>query len=58
LGAAQGYYPNAWLMVKLEFLAVAKKVFKGTGVNVTADGRHHLGAALGYHSFNEHYMND
>jgi len=61
LGAAYGYYPNAsktWLIVKPEFLGAANKVFRGTGVNVTADGRRHLGAALGCRSFTEQYMKE
>jgi len=56
-----GYYPNAsktWLIVKSEFLAMANKVFKGTGVNLTTDGRRHLGAALGCCSFTEQYMKE
>jgi len=61
LGAAYGYYPNAlktWLIAKPEFLATATKVFKGTGINVTADGKRHLGAALGFHTFTEQYMKE
>jgi len=49
---------KAWLIVKLEFLAMANKVFKGTGVNVTIDGRCHLGAVLGCRSFTEQYMKE
>ena len=58
LGAAYVYYPNASktsLIVKPEFLGAANKVFGGTGVNVTADGRRHLGAALGCRSFTGQY---
>ena len=53
LGEAYGYYPNAF---KSEFLTMANKVFKGTGVNVTTDRRHHLGTALGCCSFTEQCM--
>ena len=44
--------------VKPEFLPIAQKVFNGTGVNATVDGRCHLGAALESCSFTEQYMKE
>ena len=58
-GPALGYYPNAkkcWLVVKPEKLKQANDVFAGTGINITAEGRKHLGAALGQRSYLEKYV--
>ena len=33
-----------------------KEMFAGTGVNITTEGRKHLGAALGSRSYLEHYV--
>ena len=59
IGPDYGYYPNAlktWLIVKEEHLENAKKVFQGTGISITAEGRRHLGAAIGTQSFVESYV--
>ena len=56
-----GYYPNAaktWLIVKSPFLSGAQRIFDGTGVQVTVEGKHHLGAALGSHSFTDRYVSE
>ena len=56
-----GYYPNAaktWLIVKPAFFPDAQQVFKGTGVQVTTEGKHHLGAALGSRLFAEQYVSE
>ena len=45
-GPKLGYYPEpskSWLIVKLEHLDEAKKIFSGTGLNITVDGRKHRG---------------
>jgi len=58
-GPALGYYPNAkkcWLVVKPEKLKEANDVFSGTGINITTEGRKHLGAALGQRSYLEEYV--
>ena len=58
-GPALGYYPNAkkcWLVVKSEKLKEANDVFAETGINITAEGRKHLGAALGQRSYLEEYV--
>ena len=61
LGPAFGYFPNAkktWLVVKEQYLELARTLFADTCVNVTADGRPHLGAAIGSPSFVEQYVSD
>ena len=58
-GPALGYYPNAkkcWLVVKSEKLKEANDVFAGTGINITTEGRKHLGAVLGQRSYLEEYV--
>ena len=59
IGPDYGYYPNAsktWLIVKEANLEEATALFQGTGVSITVDGRRHLGAAIGTHSFVENYV--
>ena len=56
-GSPLGYYPNpekCWLVVKPEKEGCAKEMFAGTGINITTEGRKHLGAALGSRSYLEH----
>ena len=56
-GPAYGYFPNAsktWLIVKDEKLDEAKRIFKGTGVKFTSEGKRHLGAAS--QTFKESYL--
>ena len=36
----------------------AQRLFEGTGVQVTVEGKHHLGAALGSHLFTEQYVSE
>ena len=50
LGPLYGYYPNAkktWLVVKPQHLEQAHQVFADINVNITAEGRPYLGAAIG-----------
>ncbi len=59
LGPDYGYHPNAsktWLIVKEGSLEEAMTLFEGTGVAITAEGRRHLVAAIGTHSFVESYV--
>ena len=61
VGSPLGYYPNpkkCWLVVKPEKEGRAKEMFAGTGINITTEGRKHLGAALGSRSYLEHYVGD
>ena len=43
-------------MVKPEKFKEANDVFAGTGINITTEGRKHLGAALGQRSYLEEYV--
>ena len=61
LGSLYGYYPNAlktWLIVKPAYLSNAQALFDGTGVQITVEGKRHLGAALGSHLFTEQYVSE
>ena len=58
-GEAYGYSANAsktWLVVKPEYLAQAKEIFADLGVQITSEGRRHLGAALGTKSFADAFV--
>ena len=58
-GPAYGYYPNptkTCLVAKEENIEMAKKVFQGTGISVTEEGKRHLGAAIGTQAFVESYI--
>ena len=58
-GEDYGYSANAsktWLVVKPEHLAEAKVIFADSGVQITSEGRRHLGAALGTKSFTEAFV--
>ena len=60
-GPFYGYYPNAsktWLVMKEAHLQEAATLFDGTGVHITAQGRPHLGAALGTPSYVNQYVAD
>ena len=49
LSSLYGYYPNAlktWLIVKPAYLSDAQRLFEGTAVQVTVEGKHHLGLLL------------
>ena len=59
LGPDYGYYPNAektWLIVKEDYLEEAKAKFNGSGVSITAEGKRHLGAAVGTPHFISGYV--
>ena len=54
IGPSYGYYANAtktWLVVKDAHLASATSAFLGTNVNITSEGRPHLGAPLGTETY-------
>ena len=60
-GKGFGYHPNAsktHLVVKAEFLEKAKELFAGTNVNITTQGKRHLGAAIGSMDFTEYYVKE
>ena len=61
LGSLYGYYPNAlktWLIVKPAYLSDAQWLFEGTGVQVTVEGRRHLGGVFGSRLFTEQYVSE
>ena len=58
IGPDFGYLPNAsktWLIVKEDKFQAATAMFQGTGINITTQGKRHLGAALGTRMFVEEY---
>ena len=59
VGPNYGYQPNAsktWLVVKEGKFDDAISAFEGTGVNITLEGKRHLGGAVGTRSFIESYV--
>ena len=53
-GPPLGYFPNpqkCWLIVKPEKERPAKEIFNETTINITTEGRKHLGTALGSRVF-------
>ena len=57
-GPPLGYYPNSkkcWLVVKPEKEGRGKEMLAGTGINITSEGRKHLGAVLGTRSYLKQY---
>ena len=55
-GPAYGYFANpdkSWLVVKEDKYHEAKEIFHNTNLNITKEGRHYLGSALGNDSFIE-----
>ena len=60
-GAGYGYHPNATkthLVVKAEHAERARELFAGTGINITTEGKRHLGAAVGPRSYTKEYVAD
>ena len=59
-GTNYGYLVNStktWLIVKDPAkLALAEEIFKDTGVQITCEGKKHLGAALGSKSFKKEFV--
>ena len=58
-GAGCGYHPNAAktnLVVKAEHAEKARKLFAGTGINITTEGKRHFGATIGSRSYTEEYV--
>ena len=54
IGPSYGYYANAtktWLVVNDTYIASATSAFLGTNVNITSEGRPHLGAPLGTETY-------
>ena len=64
-GPMFGYHAEptkSWLIVKEELLEEANQVFAGAGVNITSQGKKHLGAVIGHpeykHEFVEKLVNE
>ena len=58
-GAGYGYHPNATkthLVVKAEHAKRARELFAGTGINITTEGKRHLGAVVGSRSYTKEYV--
>ena len=56
-----GYHVNAaktWLVVKQRYFAQARRIFDGTGIQITSAGRSYLGAPLGCRDFIADYTQD
>jgi len=54
-----GYHPNpskTYLVVKEEHLENATQAFADTGIQITTEGKRHLGAAIGSHTFTNEYV--
>ena len=57
-GPPLGYFPNAsktWLVVKPHLHADAARIFEGTGIKITVEGRKHLGGFVGSREAEERY---
>ena len=60
-GPPLGYFPSppkCWLIVKPEKEQAAKEILSETAINITTEGRKHLGAALGSRDFLEEYVGE
>ena len=61
LGPYIGYDAKAsksWLIVKPEYYEDAKRIFEGSGLNITVDGKRLLGANIGSIDFKLKYVED
>ncbi|XP_057316854.1 uncharacterized protein LOC130657880 [Hydractinia symbiolongicarpus] len=60
-GPLIGYYPEAsksWLIVKADKEELASEVFKSFNINITSEGRKHLGASIGSLKYKKRYVED
>ena len=60
IGPSYGYHANpskTWLVTKEVHLSNAVNTFQDSHVNITAEGRPHLGAALGTQSYVSQFVN-
>ena len=61
VGPPLGYHPKSsktWLVVKPHLLGKAEIIFKDTGVQISAEGQRHLGAALGSRAYRARYAGE
>ena len=60
-GEKYGYFVNggkSWLIVKSDDLAQKAKSIFGKSVNITVDGKRHLGSVIGSQSYKDQYCSD
>jgi hypothetical protein len=60
-GPKLGYFPEptkSWLVVKPELKSEAEAVFKGTGVNITIEGRKYLGSPIGTEAYMDSFVTE
>ena len=58
-GPIIGYFPKpskSWLIVKPSMIHQAHNIFKNSGINITSDGKKHLGAAIGSEDFKTEFV--
>ena len=61
LGPDFGYYPEAtksWLITKQRFETVARNTFRDSKVNITIEGKRHLGATIGSEGYKKSFVRD
>lgn len=62
IGYQYGYFVNqskTWLIVKkVEDFRIAHEIFQGTDVQITLEGKRHLGACIGSKGYRREYCND
>ena len=61
LGPDFGYFPNAnkcWIIAKPDKEEDVRAAFKDTAVNVTVEGKKHLGAVIGSREYLEEYISE
>ena len=61
IGPKYGYKTNArktWLIVKVEKEKEARDLFKDTDIQITTEGKRHLGAAIGSKEFKKTYVQE
>ena len=59
LGPKFGYFPEpkkSWLIIKSDCFAKAIHMFNDTNIQITTQGRRHLGPALGTSQFRNEYI--
>lgn len=61
LGPEFGYFPNdkkCWIIAKPDKEERVKEVFKETDINITVEGKKHLGAAIGSREYLDEYVSE
>ena len=61
IGPKYEYFPKStksYLIVKKKFLKDAKTIFTDTNINITANGRKHLGAVVVSNTYKVHHVED